>query len=454
MRRSPALPILLVALGTAIATSGGAQESTNADAISRCAIEGVRVSLADAGDTTTVEISARLKPLGTKSASCLVDWTLVSLGTPEGNGAMPTIAIAQTFIDHHLEAPLVLADGVASAPLRAYRGDVTDAGRVVAIRFVLEGTSGGVRVEIPRAAFPRLTVPGARAERRVKSGRSGTARFGLLGDIPIVASAPGPAGGLGPTAAIDRERITAEMVPKEEGGEVVKPGSATTLDAFRDTLPRRVLDLSTSNDEAWDEIARRAYAAAVHGDPIVASIGVYTLAWLGSGLTLQATKISKTAGGPDTAVLPASVVDTIGDAPARLTKRYGAVGRLLPLGRPSTFRKALSAQPWTDPARAKAAKDAVARLGALGTETLASYVVPAIADETSPVDPPGAVIIPGTTPTEIEPMPSIDPSAVPSVTAPAKKHASSRPSHRRRWFGLSTALLAVAAIAYWLRRNS
>ena len=446
-----------------IAPAAFAQDPTPPDPNRRCAVDGVRVVVADAGDTSVVEIVARVRAVEVTNTPCAIDWTLVTLAAPNESGPAPTIAFAQTFVDHQLTPPLLLADGVSSASLRPWNGEVDAAGKVVAIRFVIEGSSGGVVLEVPRAAFPTRLVDGARVERRVKSARSGMAHFGALGEIPIVGSAPGPAGGVGPTSpfAASAERVVVDFVP--HAGDVValawKPPGAKTLDLFRDVLPRRVLELSSAADGPWDEVAREAYAASLHGDPLVASLGVHTLAWLGGGLALQPIKIAKTAGGTDVAVVPASVVDAIGDVEARLHKRWGAVGRLLPLGRPSVFRKALTAQPWLDGALAKAAKQSVARLATVDASTLAAHITPAIVDVSAPVDPPGPVVVVGSmpnAPSTTPPSSSVQPTSVgPTLTA-ALLTAGSYERHRRRvrWARVGLALLAVAGIAYWLRRNA
>jgi hypothetical protein len=224
----------------------------------------------------------------------------------------------------------------------------------------------------------------------VKSGRNGTARFGVLGasglvsEIAIQPTDAGPAGGVGPTGPFDQERVLVELTPTGEPLLAKVAPSALVFNGFRDTFAQKVLDLSPANDEGWDDLARKAYAAAVHGDPVVASLGAASLAWLAGGLDLKATKLDKT-------IAPASVVESIGDVEGRLTKRYGALGHLLPLGRASTFRRVLNASPWADAPRVKAAKAAVARLGTLTAVDLASYVMPGIVEDSAPIDPPPAV---------------------------------------------------------------
>lgn len=413
----------------------------SARAEERCRFDGVRILVSDAGDTSIVELSARVHSVDGRG--CTVDWSRVSLASPAGE-ASPTIAVSQTFVDHKIIPPLTVADGVAAVQPREWHGD----SGVVAVRWFVEGTASGLRIEVPRAAFPKLADPGARVERRVKSARTGTAKFGALGDLPTLPSAPGPAGGAGPTGPADEERVVVEFVPSGPVTEAI-PGPLLTLEAMRGTLPLRVLDLSPANEEGWTEVAKRAYAAAMHGDPLVASMGVHTLAWLGSGLSLQAVKIGKAPAGPDTAVLPASVVDTIGDVDARLQKRMTTVGRLLPLGRSAVFRKALAAKPWDEAPRANAAKAAVARLATVQPQDLAAFLVPSIIDGmAAPIDPPTPVPVAG--PPQV--MPNVPASEEPSVaatTAPAKKKS---PARKRA--GLFIGLLAAAAVVAWQVRES
>lgn len=397
--------------------------------IERCKFDGVRIVIADSGDTSMVEISARLRGDG----ECHVDFSRVALSSP--GEAAPTIAVAQTFVGHKLTGVQV-ADGINAVSPREWRGEPG----VVSVRWLVEGTTAGLRVELPRSAFPKLADPGARVERRVKSARSGVAKFGKLGNIAVPPTAPGAAGGLGPAGPADEERVVAEFFPEGPIIETV-PTSVLTLDAFRDLIPRRVLDLSSQNEEGWSDVAKRAYAASLHGDPVVASLGVHTLAWLGSGLSLQAVKLGKTASA-DTAVAPASVLEAIGDVEGRMTKRYGASGRLLPLGRPAIFRKALAAHPWDDEARATAAKNAVARLATVQPQDLTAFLVPAIVDgSAAPVDPPQ----PAAAPTVV--VPRSDPDAISAGGRPQRK-----PHHGRKamFLGLFAALLAVV----WTLRQS
>lgn len=428
--------VAAISVTTALLVTG------TAHAEERCRFDGVRIVVADAGDTSIVELSARVHSLN--DTTCTVDWSRVSLASPGGE-ASPTIAVSQTFVDHKIIPPLMVADGVAAVQPREWHG----ASGVVAVRWFVEGTGAGLRIEVPRAAFPKLADPGARVERRVKSSRSGTAKFGTLGDLPTLPSAPGPAGGAGPTGPADEERVVVEFVPSGPLLEPV-PGPLLTLEAMRGMVPARVLDLSPANEEGWNEVAKRAYAAAMHGDPLVASMGVHTLAWLGSGLSLTAVHIGKATATADTALVPASVFDAIGDVDARLQKRMSTVGRLLPLGRSSVFRKALAAKPWDEPARANAAKAAVARLATVQPQDLTAFLVPSIVDGmAAPIDPPTPVPVAG--PPQV--MPNVPPAEDPSVeasTAPAKKRA---PPLRKR-VGLFFGLLAAAAVVAWQVRES
>jgi len=410
--------------------------SVASPARAECTFDGARVVLADAGESSVVELSVRVK-----GDACDVDFSEVTLGTPDG--AAPTIAVSQTFLDHRLTG-VDLADGVNTVQPRLWRG----ATGVVSVRWLVEGTFGGLHVELPRASFPKVFDPGARVERRVKSARLGTAKFGPLGDLQILASAPGAAGGAGPTGPARDERVIVEFVP---GGAPVSesvPAPLVTLESLRATLPLRVLDLSAQNEDGWSEVAKRAYAAALHGDPVVASLGVHTLAWLGSGLSLQAVKIGATASS-DTAAVPASVLAAIGDVEARLTKRYGAQGNLLPLGRPAVMRKVLTARPWDDAARAAAAKAAIARLATVQPQDLAAFMAPAILDgAAAPIDPPQSVHV---EPTPIIPnVPQTATTAEPVKTFEARGHKRPRPGKRA---GLFIGLVAAAAAITWTMRQ-
>jgi len=433
--KNPFAAASLVALGVLGATGVAKAEE-------RCRFDGVRVLVADAGDASIVELSARVHSLDGRG--CTVDWSRVSFASPGGE-ASPTIAVSQTFVDHRITAPLLVADGVAAVMPREWHGPSS----VVAVRWFVEGTASGLRIEVPRSAFPKAADPGARVERRVKSARSGTAKFGALGELPTLPSTPGPAGGAGPTGPADEERIVVEFVPSGPLLEPV-PGPLLTLEALRWTLPLRVLDLSPANEDGWNEVAKRAYAAAMHGDPLVASMGVHTLAWLGSGLSLQAVKIGKVAGGSDTALVPASVFDTIGDVDARLQKRMPTTGRLLPLGRSAVFRKALAARPWDEAPRAAAAKAAVAKLATVQPQDLTAFLVPSIIDGmAAPIDPPTPVPTAGVP----QVMPNVPPSEEPSVVGESKPASKKHGSSRKR-VGLFFGLLAVAAIAAWHVRES
>lgn len=410
--------------------------------IERCKFDGVRVVVADGGESSVVELSVRVKGDAPDSA-CSVDFSQVTLSAPEG--AAPTIAVSQTFVDHRLTG-VDLADGVNAVQPRLWRGS----SGVVAMRWLVEGTAGGLRVEVPRTTFPKAYDAGARVERRVKSARGGTAKFGPLGDLQILASTPGAAGGAGPTGPALDERVIAEFVPGSAPVTEGVPAPLVTLESFRSTLPLRVLDLSAANEDGWTEVAKRAYAAALHGDPVVASLGVHTLAWLGSGLSLQAVKIGPTASA-DTAPVPASVLTAVGDVEARLTKRHGGQGRLLPLGRPGIFRKALTSKPWDDTARANAAKAAVARLATVQPQDLAPFLVPSIIDgAAAPIDPPQSV--------HVEPQPIIPnvPSAIPAT--PYGEPAAIAPrgrrrSPRKRYVGVFVGLVAAAAAIGWTLRS-
>jgi hypothetical protein len=416
-----------------------------------CVLDGVRVLIADGNESSYVEISARLSPRGAGGASCSIDWSHVSLASPNGADAAPTIAIAQTFVDHKYIPPLVLADGVAAANPREWRGEIATP-VVVAARWIVEGTAQGLHVEVPRATFPILSNPGAKVERRVKSPRPGTAKFGDLGEIAIVPQPPGVAGGVGPAGPLTNERIVAEMVPSGLPPGEKAPSQLVTFDALRDTLPHRVLDLTAENKDGWDDVAKRAYAAALHGDPVVASMGVSTLAWLASGLGIEATKIGKTASGKDTAAVPASVVDAVGDVNGRLLKRYEATGRLLPLGRPSIFRQALKDRPWDDKARATSAKEAVAKLATVQPQDLAAFLVPPILDgAAAPIDPPAP-------PAQIDPA-AVVPMGVPdapaanvAATQEKKRHRVAHPRSHRVWLALGIIAI-LGAIAYFLRED-
>lgn len=437
--------------GAAIAAFAlAALPASAASAADVCVFEGVRVAVADAGDASYVEISARLASSGSDPVTCTVDWSRVVLASPGGADATPTIAIASTFVDHAQQKPLLVADGVAPASPRTWSGPVTKG--VVSVRFLVEGTASGLRVEIPRAVFPKAAHAGARAERRAKSPRDATGKFGPLGEIAVPPSPPGAAGGVGPTGPFGPEPIVAEVVPTGAAPIEPLPPSVLTLNALRDTLPRRVLELSPEHQEGWDEVARRAYAAALHGDPLVASLGVHTLAWLASGLDLQAVRLAKVAAPPAVAAAPASVVDAIGDVEARLDKRHGTTGRFLPLGRSAVFRKALTARPWDDPARAKAAREAVARLASVAPQDLSPYLVPAIVDGgAAPVDPPAPD--PAIVAKPLVAAADGADTAAPAVEprrAPSKRRASRAARRVGVGFGI---LVLLAGVGWFLRED-
>ena len=446
MRRSALLASLVAAAGVLIVPiAAEADEPT-------CVLDGVRVAVADAGQTTTVEISARLKPTVHAITTCTVSWSRLAFGGTDAPGSTPSIVLIDPFVDHARSPPLLLADGLVGAQLRDLSVTVPPTGAVVALRIVFEGTDGGIHLELPRSMFPRPS-DGARVERRVKSARASTARFGVLGELPIVATAAGPAGGVGPTGPLDQERIVVECVPTGEPIVETVASSARVLDGFRDTFAQQVVDLSPANEAGWDELARRAYAAAVHGDPVVATLGTSSLAWLAGGLDLQARKLGKVAAPPVVAAAPASVVDAIGDVDARLLKRFGAASHLLPLGRPSTFRRLIGVAPWNEPARAQAAKDAVARLATLSAVDLAKYVSTGIMEDNAPIDPPVAAALPqaegaGDTLT-VAPVPSVFTDEKTSV-APRRRHHP-RYSRRMKVIGAVIAIGVIAAVLAWLR---
>ncbi len=269
------------------------------------------------------------------------------------------------------------------------------------------------------------------------------------GRAASVAQGPGPANAFGPTGPLGEEPIVVEAV--SSGAPPSQPLSTqiAVLDMLRATLPLRALELSADNDAGWDELARYAYAAALNGDPMIASLGAHTLAWLASGLSLQAVRIAARGEGTETAAVPATVATAVGDPDARLAKTLGGIGRFLPLGRPSTFKKALVKRPELDASRANAARGAVARLATVKVEELVRLAVPALLDRTAPVDPPAPL-----------PMPDAAPTIVPSAVAAASSAARAalevaatggvrRSRKRRTPRGLWLGALAAAA-ALWL----
>jgi hypothetical protein len=181
-------------------------------------------------------------------------------------------------------------------------------------------------------------------------------------------------------------------------------------------------------------------------------MGVSTLAWLASGLGLEATKIAKTASGKDTAAVPESVVDAIGDVNGRLLKRYEATGRLLPLGRPSIFRQALKDRPWDDKARAASAKEAVAKLASVQPQDLAAFLVPPILDgAAAPIDPPAPPA--AIDPTAVVPMGVPDaPAANVAATQGKKHHRVAHHRSHRVWLALGIIAL-LGAIGWFLRED-
>ncbi|MBL8714863.1 MAG: hypothetical protein JNL79_02660 [Myxococcales bacterium] len=416
-----------------------------------CVLESVRVSVIDEVDDSWVEVGVRLRASGAPTASCTIDFTQIALGTPDAVGPTPTIALAATWVAGKPVPPLLTADGVAAVSLRSWSGEVTATPTVVSTRLLVEGTGLGLRVELPRTALPGLAHGGARVERRAKSARPATGRFGPLGTIEVPPTPPGLSGGVGPTSPLSDARTIVEVVPS--GAPATQPLSPAvrTFDALRQTLPLRALDLGESDPAGWDELAKRAYAAALHGDPLVAALGMRTLAWFASGLSLQAVRVAKTAAPPETVAVPASVVDAIGDVEARLAKRHSAVGRLLPLGRPAVFRKILEGRPWADAPRAKAAKDAVERLAPLGAADLTAFLVPPMLDGASlPIDPPAPADAPlVAVPPAVGDNPVVTP---PNPNGPSIQQAPRRKTGKRAGLGLLLVLVGVG-IARLLRED-
>ncbi len=410
-----------------------------------CTLDSLRIAVIDAGATSTVELSAHVRPGSGDSATCTIAWSRLTLAGV-ASGGTPTVAIADGFVDHARIPPLVLANGLDGATPRDFHGKTGPQGAVVALRLVVEGTEAGIRLEVPRSIFPSVAL-GAKVERRVKSARRVTAKFGDLGELEIQPTDAGPAGGLGPTGPID-ERIVVEAIAGAEPPSAIVPAWARVLDGFRQTFAQQVLDLSPANQAAWDELARRAYAASVHGDPVLASLGESSVAWLASGLDLKAMRLAKTAALPEVAQAPQAVLDAIGDVAGRLEKRYGAVGHLLPLGRPAVFRRVLTASPWNEGPRAQAAKDAVARLGTLSPVDLAAYVTPGIMDANAPIDPPAAgPLQPMAKPLEPEEEPGAMVVADKKHTRHARRGASLR---KKVLLGIALAA-AMGALIVWLR---
>ena len=350
-------------------------------ATTSCTTQSVRVSLVDAGATSMLEISARVDTSADdRGEACALAWSRVALSSSSSAGPTPHAVMVETFVDHERTPPMILADGLSAAAPRDATVTPTTAPMVVALRMIVEDTDGGLKVELPRGLFP-APASWARVERRVKSARESTAKFGEIGSMPIPASPPGVAGGLGPTGPFDASSIVVECAPTGVAPSETLPSWTVALDAFRATLPKRALDLSVENAGGWDDLAQHAWAASMHSDPVVASLGVSSLAWLASGFDVQATKL-------DASNAPPKVVASIGDVQKRLDQRWGAVGHLLPLGRPTTFREVLRATPSADAARVKAAKAAVMRLASIGEADVASMITPSIVEGMAPIDPP------------------------------------------------------------------
>lgn len=420
--------------------------STNARAAGEsCATDSVRVSLVDAGATSMLEVSARVtanEESDGGSGPCALAWSRIVLASSSSSGPTPHVAIVETFVDHERIRPMLLADGLSPATPRDIALPTPEKSSVVALRLVVEDTDGGLKVTLPRSVFP-APAPWARVERRVKSARESTGKFGPIGEIAIPPSPPGPAGGLGPTGPFDADAIVVECAPSGAPPSEPLPSWTIALDAFRTTLPRRAIDLSPAADAEWDDLARHAYAAALHSDPVVASLGASSLAWLGSGFDLHTTKL-------DASIAPASVVSTIGDVDRRLVDRYGAVGKLLPLGRPSTFREVLRASPASDAQRVRAAKASVARLASASPGEMSSLLTPAIVEPTAPVDPPSVE------PPKEAPLPSTEPTTnePPStaITIPHENKYGNARRHRipRRALALASLLVALLAATTWL----
>ncbi|GAC1529303.1 MAG: hypothetical protein NVS3B10_26010 [Polyangiales bacterium] len=434
---------LLFALAGALAA---APSVARADDL--CVLDAVRVSLVDAGATSMLEVSARVRPSVHAPSDCTVAWSRIALSSADPGTAAPSVVLVDGFVEHVRTPPMILADGLSGATPRDWHGVAALTGTLVSVRLLVEDTDGGLHVELPRTMFPPATVD-TRVERRVKSAREATAKFGDLGELAIAPTAPGPAGGLGPTGPLDVARVVVECVPSGVPPTETLPPWAIVLDGFRATLPSKALDLSPANDAGWDDLARHAYAAALHGDPVVASLGVSSLGWLAGGLDAHAITLGKTAAGPTVGVVPGPVADAIGDVGARLTRRYGAVGHLLPLGRPSTFRRALRAEPPAAPARATAAKGAVARLAALSPAEVAQFVTPALIDTNAPVDPPVAAAPRPVVADEIAPAAKPTDEA---KGAPSPGHRRRRGHRRRNVLVALAALAALALVAAWRSR--
>jgi hypothetical protein len=428
-----------------------------------CVLDGVRLLVADAGENAIVELSVRVSAAeGVDTAVCSIPWDAVAIGAPTPQGSPPSVAVIRTFVDH-APSSLQLADGVGSAMIRGWEGPVTRTPIVVALRLLVEGTGDGLSIDVPRAALPVAAVSGARFEQRVKSARGGAATFSManddgalepLGDaMAIVPTDAGPANGVGPASALPAHRARLTFAPNGSAPSATIPPSLLTLELLRASIPKRALELSPANAEGWDQLATAAYAAALHGDPVVATLGAGTLAWLGSGLSTHAIDIGETAALPDRIAVPGSVAAAIGDAPARITRRFGTRTRLLPLGRPSTFRAAMRAELSADEARATAAKQAVARLAARSSAELARTLPAAIIDDVAPTDPPRAEVLQAQMPTAA--ASTLAPAPMPKEPGPSTAHRSlpRRGGRHRGLLGL-LALVGLAGLAAALRAEA
>ncbi|MBK7399234.1 MAG: hypothetical protein IPJ34_23935 [Myxococcales bacterium] len=415
-----------------------------------CVLESVRVSVLDEVDDSWVEIGVRLRASGAPTASCTIDFTQLALGTPDAVGPTPTIALAATWVAGKPVPPLLTADGVAAVSLRSWSGEVTSTPIVVSTRLLVEGTGLGLRVELPRTALPGLAHGGARVERRAKSARPATGRFGPLGTIEVPPTPPGSRGRRPDLAAVGRandrrggpERRARDPAAVAGGAHVrcAPPDDTAPGPRSRRVRPGRV---------------GRARQARVRGRPARGSAGGRARhahpRVVRVGASLQAVRVAKTAAPPETVAVPASVVDAIGDVEARLAKRHSAVGRLLPLGRPAVFRKILEGRPWADAPRAKAAKDAVERLAPLGAADLTAFLVPPMLDGASlPIDPPAPADAPLVA---VPPAVGDDPVVTPpSPNGPSIQQAPRRKTGKRAGLGLLLVLVGVG-IARLLRED-
>ncbi len=150
----------------------------------------------------------------------------------------------------------------------------------------------------------------------------------------------------------------------------------------------------------------------------------------------------------------------MGDVPLRLHRKLGEGGLLSPIGRPAVLRRLLAANPSAEVARAKAAKDAVAKLDASSVADVAGELVPAILEIGAPVDPPISMLL---APDDPPSMPSARAAAPTPTHRKNKLHSHQRASasmtmallHGRltRGFLILFALLAVAAVAIFGARE-